>query len=208
MTKNDSFSSEKEKIARHLHDVVANELLHFQFMFLKVEPYIDKETFAKMTDRLNYIRNQIRNISHELTSPNDFNESNNLAERIRSFLVDYSYLFSDIRFEFNCFPGFVSESNYPSSELMIILKELINNAVKYSCASIVDINLTEFKDSISLIIEDNGIGIKKPLSSKGIGIKNLAIRVNKLGGKLKMETALGKGSSFIIELKKNESTTS
>ena len=185
--KKNTESFERERIARNLHDVVGNELLHFQFMFLKLEHNIDKETFVKMSDRLNFIRNQIRNISHNLVKPYLENSSDNLIEQVKFLLIDYTYLFPNVRFDFNHFPKFISITDYDYSQLLIILNELINNAILHGCPETIDINLTEHEQSITLIIEDNGIGfdLKKNsilsfIRSVFFGQKTKGIFINKL----------------------------
>ena len=54
--------------------------------------------------------------------------------------------------------------------------------------------------SLSIIYEDNGVGFKKEEIHPGMGLKNIENRVQKLEGDLTIDSKLGKGSTFIIEI--------
>ena len=49
-----------------------------------------------------------------------------------------------------------------------------------------------------LIIKDNGIGLKKNTKS-GIGLRNIASRINKINATFKIESEIGKGTSYVID---------
>jgi len=177
-------------------------------MFLKVENSIDKEMFVKMSDRLNYIRKQIRIISHELINPYMNNPSENLIDFIKNLLVDYTYITPNVNFELNSFPNVIHKEKYNTSEILIIIKEIINNAVVHSKANNIDVNITDFENDLTLIVEDNGIGFNKKTKKNGNGLTNLTHRVMELKGEISIETAIGRGSTLIIKLPKNENFNS
>ena len=102
--KNKIRADEREVIAKHLHDVLSNELLYFQYLFLKTEPSLPPKLFSKLSSQLDFLRNQVRNLSHKISTPNVTTSNYSLINIIKELLIDYTYLFSDIEFELIIFP--------------------------------------------------------------------------------------------------------
>ncbi|MEQ9287371.1 MAG: 7TM-DISM domain-containing protein [Cyclobacteriaceae bacterium] len=82
-----------------------------------------------------------------------------------------------------------------------IAQEWVNNVIKYSDATRIDLQVTRDDDEITLIIEDNGNGFDKSVlvSGKGNGWKNIHSRTNLIKGEVELDTSPGlKGSTFIL----------
>ncbi|MEI9808900.1 MAG: ATP-binding protein [Bacteroidota bacterium] len=60
--------------------------------------------------------------------------------------------------------------------LFRILQEQLNNILKHAKATEATIELSQSKESISLIIADNGVGFNTDLKQKGIGVANIKSR--------------------------------
>ena len=103
--------------------------------------------------------------------------------------------------------------------LSLILNNLISNAIKYSDpqkeTSFIHISIKLRPDNVSLIFKDNGIGIEKDYIQKvfnmffraternegaGLGLYIVKEAVDKLAGKIELESQIGKGTIFNIEL--------
>jgi signal transduction histidine kinase len=104
-----------------------------------------------------------------------------------------------------------------------ILINLISNAIKYNdkdCVAI-DIKVSDKSDCYACTIQDNGCGIDKNQFDKifetfttlgvkdrfnnsgtGIGLSTVKNLVEKLGGRISIESSLGKGSVFTFSIKK------
>lgn len=82
-----------------------------------------------------------------------------------------------------------------------IVLELLNNVIKHAQASQVNIQLMKHDATISLIVEDNGIGFnpEKTILS-GIGIISVKSRVEALSGKMQIDSTKQKGTSITIEI--------
>ncbi|HRD38394.1 MAG TPA: ATP-binding protein, partial [Bacteroidia bacterium] len=66
-------------------------------------------------------------------------------------------------------------------EILMVVKESLNNVVKHSKADQVDLKIGLINKVLSVSIKDNGTGI--PESSKqGNGLRNMRNRVDGLGG--------------------------
>jgi len=84
--------------------------------------------------------------------------------------------------------------------LMLIAKEAMNNALKYSAANTIRFK-TEIRDkSMVLEISDDGKGFDSTLVSKGYGLKNIQTRAEKIGAKSEIITETGKGTRILLYL--------
>lgn len=72
-----------------------------------------------------------------------------------------------------------------------IVQESLNNALKYSLASRIEVSLSLQNDSIHLSVTDNGIGFDLASIHKGLGVGLMSMqeRAESLQGKLEIETA-------------------
>ncbi len=73
-------------------------------------------------------------------------------------------------------------------------QELLNNAIKYSQASHIYLQLSCYNDHLSLSIEDNGKGFQANNNDgKGIGLSNIETRTQAMGGNFEIDSQVGKG---------------
>ncbi len=106
-----------------------------------------------------------------------------------------------------------------SSRLSMVLNNLFSNALKYKdtskTKSFVNITVEVNKSNAIIVVEDNGIGIKKEdlekvfemfyratslSSGSGLGLYIVKEAVEKIKGKIQVESELHQGTKFIIEI--------
>ena len=81
--------------------------------------------------------------------------------------------------------------------------ELINNIVKHAQASKATVQLIRYPSYINITIEDNGKGFdfnKISASKNGIGLGNVAARVEYLKGRMEVDSGTDKGTTIILEI--------
>lgn len=121
------------------------------------------------------------------------------------------------------FSSAVDEIHYSSIALEQILLNLLTNAIRYNDkeAGLVKIELINGENFYNIVVSDNGIGIAEEHLNKvfdshytiggvdrnnkkgtGIGLSTVKDLVNMLDGSIEINSALGKGTNFILELKK------
>lgn len=195
--------NERIKIGEHLHDVISNELLYLQFLILKLEDEINKESFSKIITELDFIRTQVRNISHKIVSPK-VDTNLDLIQSIKEVLIDYTFLFPNTIINYNVFPKNLSLSfDYnKQKEILIIIKELIQNSLQHGKPENIDFGITEFENELNILIEDNGFGFDTNKKNKGIGLTNCNNRIKKMKGTIAVESNIGKGTIININLNK------
>jgi signal transduction histidine kinase len=96
------------------------------------------------------------------------------------------------------------EDRLPSSYEVILyrlVQEMINNALKYSSARQIIIQLSRQGNTLTLVCEDDGRGFDPALweNSSGIGFYTMKSRIEYLNGKVHLQTTPETGTSFLIE---------
>lgn len=147
-------------------------------------------------------------------------ESINLNELMAEIIESLKFIenYQQVTFEFseteNCF------LTTDKVRLRIILNNLISNAIKFQRrveleSSTIHIGFRKDEQYYSIRIRDNGEGIKPELMPKifdmffrgtenhygsGLGLYIAKEAVEKLGGKIEVDSVYGKGSTFIVSL--------
>jgi Signal transduction histidine kinase len=197
-------NEERQKIGRELHDVVAHDLLTLQFYLLEVQKNPSHESIQEALERLDYIRRQVRSLSHlysnELSSTSKGNAD--LKKELKNLLIESAHYYSDLEFNFHTFPkkGAITIPIEVCLEINIVVKEVILNAMKHGEASSIEVNLTNHGDEINLMISDNGIGFDTSTIPDGIGLKNIKERMQLMGGTAFIDTKLNYGTTITLEL--------
>ena len=82
-----------------------------------------------------------------------------------------------------------------------IVQESLTNIVKHARATNVSVVLTRKDDSVSVLVEDDGVGFEPGRTRDGgIGLVGMRERVALLGGRLAIESRPGAGTTFVAEV--------
>ncbi len=79
-----------------------------------------------------------------------------------------------------------------------ILREITSNVIKHANANMVQVQLTQLEDRVSLNIYDDGVGFNPDTVSRGAGLDNMAERLKAVGGQIEFERDVSKTLSKII----------
>jgi signal transduction histidine kinase len=95
-----------------------------------------------------------------------------------------------------------AETVWPKSwelEMYPIAMEALNNVLKHSSATRVEVRLTGGQDTFSMHVQDNGCGFD-PLnvSGGGMGLYNMAERAGRLKGRLEVRSVIGQGTEIVL----------
>jgi signal transduction histidine kinase/ligand-binding sensor domain-containing protein len=85
-------------------------------------------------------------------------------------------------------------------DFYMIFKEAVNNAVKYSRATEVNIDLLKRDNRLRMIITDNGDGFDLATSFSGNGLRNMQARAEEMGAEVKIDSIRGVGTTVALEI--------
>ncbi len=191
---------EKLRIASELHDGVGGNLAGIKLGLAKIVDKLSVHSNLKLImAQVNETCDEIRSISHDLTPNKILNSA--YINLIKEYILNNTTP-KNIRIAFHARPE--EELNSISDDIKIevyrIIQELLTNAIKHSKANEIDISLNLNKESLILMIEDFGIGFIPKKVVKGIGLLNIETRVASVNGKLTIDSKVGRGTIFTVEI--------
>lgn len=196
---------ERRRFARELHDGVGPLLSSIKMSLSSLDMSgIDKKNYA-IIENLTLVANEAISSAREIAQNLNSHILDNfgLNSAIISFIkpinanqkinIQYSSNLEDIRLIYNV-------------EIVVyrVICELINNSLKHSQATKINISLNKHKQLLTLEYTDNGIGfdVDEVLSSQksNMGISNIYTRIKSLKGIINIDSELGSGEKVIIVL--------
>ncbi|MGM0479960.1 MAG: tetratricopeptide repeat-containing sensor histidine kinase [Bacteroidota bacterium] len=188
---NEGEEKERQRIASELHDGIASELTALKIGLEREK--IENKSILPMTAQ---IHEGVRRISHNL-SPIQLHELG-LMEAIKTF-VETNASSAPVQFFSN-----IKKPLKLSRNTTLILyrgtQEIIQNALKHAQAETIDVQVMRNEKTLTISIEDDGIGFDPADESKTIGLKSLHQRIASVGGKLTFDSTIDRGTSFFISI--------
>lgn len=200
--------NERSRIAADLHDGVGQMMSAAKMNLSVFETELNfsseqqKNSFENVIGLIDESCKEIRSVSHQMM-PNALLKSG-LASAVKEFVdkIDSRIISVSLHTE-----G-LNERIDPNIETVLyrVIQECVNNVLKHSGASQLDLSLIKDADGISATIEDNGKGFDTGDKEKfdGIGLKNIISRINYLKGSIDFDSAPGKGTLVAIHVPLNE----
>ena len=85
--------------------------------------------------------------------------------------------------------------------IYLLFKEAINNAVKYSNATLIELHVKDENEEVKITLQDNGNGFDKDSIKRGNGLTNMEQRAKEAGINLRIESVNGKGTLIAVSVK-------
>lgn len=202
---NEGSLKERIRISEELHDGIVNKLFGTRLSLSLINSGIPEEEIVQWDgyiESLREIEEDIRTLSHEL-KVEVFNIDNTFEKMVEELVEKRSKLSN---FEPNLGFDIVSDWENISNKIKIhcyrTLQETLHNIHKYAKATKVRIHFSEINGMLHVEIMDNGIGFNPNNKTKGIGLKNIESRIEKLNGEVKFISSPENGTkiSMIIPL--------
>lgn len=174
----EGLEEECKYFAKELHDGIANDLLGLQ---MKIETSASKGNEQELASLVSKLRNNVRNISHELMPPEFEHLSlDQILDRYAAKLTENTGI--EVSYhptENNASRHLPNETAY---ELYRIVQELTMNIVKHASASHIVISLrADNENKYTLQITDNGKNANKQQTATnnndGIGLRTVNDRI-------------------------------
>jgi len=192
---------ERKRIAKDLHDGLGPILSTIKMSLSSITGKIKDQTgeiLANTNHLINEAINAIKEISNNL-SPHVLSNFG-LASAITAFVTKINQTKSiEIEFKSN-----METQRLNNDKEVVIYRavcELINNSIRHSGASKIDIELNKHEKFITLQFNDNGKGFNANCDEdNGMGLPNIRARVRSVEGVFILESAQGKGTSALIKM--------
>lgn len=196
----------RNQIARDLHDEIGSGLSKISLMGELIrrdnpgtEPKIDKIVFAAKS-----MIEEMSVIVWSLNSKYDY------LANVLNYFKDYTHEYFE---ETGVSLKFISQNNLCNipltglqrRNLMMAFKEVLNNALKHSKATAVEVEIITSKENVQIVIKDNGVGmygIKERYNSNGLF--NIKTRMKEIAGSVVFKFESGTTIILSFPIKTNE----
>lgn len=201
----ESEENERQRLARELHDGVGQLLtatkMHLNTFTNSISVAAgQKSGLDNSLSMLDESIREIRSISHNMVP--DLLLKYGLQKAVEDFVAKMNQT-KKVTLEWQC-TGWKESMLDDTAKLMLyrIIQEAVSNALKYSEATKIALQLSADEQEISLLIEDNGKGfdVKEAKMKGGIGMKNMLLRTEYLKGSLDIDSSPQNGTTIIIEI--------
>lgn len=195
----DSQEKERSEIGKELHDNI-NQVLTTTKLYLDLaltNSDLKEELIRKSLLNINNVIQEIRHLSRSLMDPSIGDLG--LIDSIKD-LVENIHLTQKLNIHFTA---------DEKTELLIdetqkltvfrIIQETLNNVLRHAKATVVAVSLSVEEDTITLVIQDDGIGFFPETIKKGAGLKNIQNRVYLINGTLRLQSTPGEGCTVQIQ---------
>ena len=198
-------NDQRTKITADLHDEIGSTLSSLQINSTVANKLLEKDidsaqkVLQKVESQANSLAEKIGDIIWSMKPGKD--EFMTLSTRIKNFCnevlgsTDINYVIKIDKDIDTLITDFAMRKN-----VLLITKEAVNNALKYSNSSKIKISIMHEKNQILLIISDNGIGFDtNNISGNGIG--NMKNRARELNATFELISTLNLGTSIKLQFK-------
>lgn len=180
---------ERVRIAGELHDDIGSRLANLRRMTGAPQAELEKQ--------IEIISTGVRDLSHQLSPP--AYQLKGLSHILRELVVDVQAT-TTIKFDLQLYDIPDDLPEVMVVHLFRITQEAINNTLKHSGAKQADIQLFGYEKEIVLSYEDDGHGFDPNTLTRGIGLKNLKVRVESMHGTLELTSTPGDGMQMMVSV--------
>lgn len=201
----------RAKFAKELHDGMGPLLSSAKMSLSAISTENMSESQQEILQNIRFVIDEairsVREISNNM-SPQvlmDFG----LAQGIRNFIsrIQSLHTIDEITFETNLY-----EDRFDNDVEVVLYRvvcELINNSLKHSNCTKIEVVLMQKNTSLELKYSDNGCGFNSDVTNlKGMGLSNITSRIDSLNGILSITSNEGNGMQAFVRIntKQNEPT--
>lgn len=198
----DGQEKERKRISKELHDSIGCQLALIKLNLEAQQQAQDYSGISQSICAVTDLIKEVRDISH--------NHSVFVLQRVGLTNAIESSLYQILSCSCAHFNVYFHQLNcHLSSAVQLILyrvfQEALNNILKHSEATEVDIQLVRQDKHLTMVICDNGKGFDVKSVHHGLGLHNMRMRIeNQLEGELIIDSRPGHGTTLIANIKSEE----
>lgn len=188
---------ERERIARDLHDSIIQDLfavgLSIQAQVNHIDPVQEEvrrrldEAVEKLDETISALRRFIFDLRPPVWARPSLRQE--LADLVGQLAGPYP---ARVSLDFSCPPDLIPP--HLGDELTALVKEALSNALRHSGARDIDVRVDGDQVRLVVSVADDGAGFEPSRVRRGLGLANMAARVEAAGGAFTLDTAAGRGT--------------
>lgn len=196
---------ERLRISRELHDEVGGTLSGISMYSHLVKEQIKANRTEEIEKSLSIMQQSSDDMVNRLSdivwliNP-DQDSLQKLVERLEEYAGDMAAVKSmQVRITV---PGNIAElrlSVERRRNIYLFCKEAINNAVKYSEGSLLELTIQKTGEKLEFSVSDNGKGFDTVMVRRGNGLENMQKRADEIGAKLILHSKLNEGAMVSMQ---------
>jgi signal transduction histidine kinase/ligand-binding sensor domain-containing protein len=194
----------RTRIATDLHDDIGATLSSISLYSQAVKDHLKEKNpqlenvLDKMGENSREMVTSMSDIVWAINPENDDGEK--LVTRMESYAVDMCAV-KNIRLHYSADEklNIVSLPLQHRKNIYLIFKEAINNAVKYSAAETIWVQIGLQNKKLTIMIKDDGKGFDEETVKKGNGLKNMHNRAMEIKGTITIDAIEGKGTTVSLQ---------
>jgi signal transduction histidine kinase len=200
---------ERKRISRELHDIIAQTLtgINLQLALFKSKAVSEATNFHEKIEMTQQLIEKSVNTVHRFARdlrPAVLDDLG-LIPALKSYLDDFMKD-TGIRTSLTAFAGVTQLSNDKCTVLYRVAQEALSNVAQHAQASHTEVKIHQYQETVCMEINDNGSGFlvnEEALfgrQSTRLGLLGMRERVEMIGGKFRVESALGKETTVYVEI--------
>jgi len=199
----ESQEAERKRIGQDLHDDVGTALsnLRITIEMFNHDTGVDVSGFKSTSKSIiDKVIRDVRHISHNLSPPGiELYGFMGALEELCEFITQSRMVAVDINNQAGNLPDMLSQK--AAISLYRVMEELLNNTIKHSKASQVNINFDTVANGMIINYGDNGVGMPAAGEiKKGMGIFNIESRLGIIGASFIIGVPGGTGFNIQIRM--------
>lgn len=193
----------RQRLSADMHDDIGSTLssisLYTHSLLMQSDNVAEQGILEKIKQNAQNVQENLGDIIWSVNPNMDSMEQ--IISRMRAFGADMTE-HAGITFHFEIDEKMISLplNMLKRKNLYLIYKEALNNAVKYSGCSQLNVSLKLTSAHLVMEIKDNGNGFDMQTASGGNGLRNMHRRAAEINGELWMDSVEGKGTSIVLKI--------
>jgi signal transduction histidine kinase len=202
LEKQKELDKERQRISREMHDDIGAGLTQITLMSESVKNKLGLTGKKEMEDIGGTSRKLVNNMSEIIWSLNPENKTlDHLFAYLREELnkqLEYSGMEYSIQLPDK--GQDIMLTHEQRRNLLLVTKEIVNNAVKYSQSKNISVNAELTTGKLNFEIKDDGIGFDIHKTSSGNGLRNIKQRIAECNGELTIDSSPQSGTRFTYSI--------